>query len=386
MDGQVDQVYECKNQTCERQYQVVNGKPQRLVRTIASGPDEIIEMYEDKNGKLELVKKTTRPAMRAEFSRDPNGNAATEGDFCFDCYEERRSDLIEMVLKLRPDKGIFVPKRNLKQVGSFFESRSGVLIHEECFEQYGEQVEQWVTDATVEGLSCHINTETSYKNRTGNRGKSYYSHIPRLMNLFTKDSQGGAFKDGMLLNMDGKTELFENPCEDYKSVPLNLESKIHKNNCEFDGRFNLTQPKIICQADQLELAINEYNGATRYADASVTAYATNPNGMRPVFVNWKNKTEVYNHPVISFVPRGRKLNETQFKATFWHELLHNCGYSHDDEGHPDYAYFCATACFSKSYNFSAGIIDGARAQCETSEKNDGSMSQLETIRRVIGTH
>lgn len=386
MDGQVDQVYECKNQTCERQYQVVNGKPQRLVRTIASGPDEIIEMYEDKNGKLELVKKTTRPAMRTEFSRDPNGNTATEGDFCFDCYDENYSALMGLLDNLEAVQKQAIPKNRLKKIGSFYESRSGVLIHEECFEQYGEQVEKWVTDATVEGLSCHGMSEAMYSDRTGNRGSSYYSHIPRLMNLFTQGSQSGAFTEGALLQVGGKTEVLQNPCEDYKSLPLNLANKIHRNNCEFDGRFNLTQPKIICQVDKFSLAISEYDGSNNLANASVAAYATNPNTIQPVYLNWKGKTEVYNHPVISFVPRGRKLNETQFKATFWHELLHNCGYSHGDEGHPDYAYFCATACFSKSYNFSETIVGAARNQCEQAEKSNTSASFLEDIRRTIGTH
>lgn len=386
MDGQVDQVYECKNQTCERQYQVVNGKPQRLVRTIALGPDEIIEMYEDKNGKLELVKKTTRPIMRTEFSRDPNGNTATEGDFCFDCYDENYSALMGLLDNLEAVQKQAIPKNRLKKIGSFFESRSGVLIHEECFEQYGEQVEKWVTDATVEGLNCHIDTEFAYSGRTGNRGNSYYSHIPRLMNLFTQGSQSGAFTQGALLNVDGKTEILQNPCEDYKSLPLNLANKIHKNNCEFDGRFNLTQPKIICQLDKFELAVNEYNGTANYANASDVAYGSNPNAIKPAFVNWKNKTEVYNHPIISFIPRARKLNEAQFKSTFWHEILHNCGYSHSDEGHPDYSYFCAAACFSKSYSFSENLVKAARSQCENSEKTNTSASFLEDIRQVIGTH
>ncbi|MFA5683626.1 MAG: hypothetical protein WC995_03580 [Lysobacteraceae bacterium] len=89
-----------------------------LVRSMALVPDTVLEVYRDASGrldvverprhvaadegngespqagvetvpgtvsgKLELVKKTTRPLHRTEFSRDPNGNTATEGNFCFE--------------------------------------------------------------------------------------------------------------------------------------------------------------------------------------------------------------------------------------------------------------------------------------------------------------
>lgn len=379
-----------------------------LVRAISLVPGQVLEVYRDASGRLDVAEREwiagkagakgrqgrggQLPASDAARSRDAHGNTTKEGDFCFDCFEENESQLISMVLSLKEIQNNILSRRNLKRIGSFFESRSGVLIHEMCFDQYGDQVEKWVTDATIEGLSCHLNTEETYSYRTNKRGASYYSHIPRLMNLFTKDSLGGAFADGMLVHMNGKTEIFENPCEGYKSWPLDLESKIHKNNCEFDGRFNLKQPKIICQRDKLELAVNEYNERSNYAMERTVAYASNPGVPRPAYVNWKGKTEVYNQPFISFVTKDRKLSEEQFKAIFWHELLHNAGYGHeedghpDDEGRPDYAYFCSAACFRKSYDFSDTTVGGARNQCELPERSDTTPSFLEDIRRTIGTH
>lgn len=384
MDGAVDQVYECKDQTCERKYEVVNGKPQRLIRTIASGPDEVIEMFEDKNGKLELIKRTRRPISLSEFSTSTNTD--TEGGFCFECYDQNYNSLLSMLDTFEAAQKVKVPKYNLKKIGNFYESRVGVLIHEECFQQYGDDVEKWITDATVEGLNCHITSEFEYDTQGRGRGQSYSQHIPRLVNLLSPNANGPFSEGAVYYNKNsGKVEVMQNPCEEYSAFGLNLESKIHKDKCEFDGRFNLTQPKIICQVDKLELALNE-KGDNAYANAAVKAYATNPNYMKPAFVNWQGRTQVINHPVVGMVPRERKFSEAEFKATYWHELLHNCGYSHKDESHPDYAYFCATACFGKAYSFSDILIDGAKRQCESSQNSDNTQTSLDTIKRIIGTH
>jgi hypothetical protein len=389
MDGQVDQVYECKDQSCERQYNIVNGKPQRLVRTIASGPDEVIEMYEDKNGKLELIKRTTSPIALSEFSVGSNG--ATEGGLpgCGpECYDRSYNLLMTLLDDFEAAQKVNVRKPNLKKIGNFYESRVGVLIHEECFQQYGDDVEKWVTDATVEGLNCHITTEFEYDSKGNGRGQSYSRHIPQLVNLFSRDRDAPVTEGAVYYNKaTGKVEIMENPCENHAQFGLNLGSKIHPDNCSFNGSFNLTQPKIICQVDKLELAVNESGSENAYANAAVRAYATNPNYLKPAFINWpQGKTEVVNHPIIGMVPRATKFSEAEFKSTYWHEIMHNCGNSHKDTGHPDYAYFCATACFGKAHSFSDILIEGAKRQCESAVISDNTHTSLETIKRVIGTH
>jgi hypothetical protein len=384
MDGQVDQAYECKDQGCERPYKMVNGKPQRLVRTVAFGPNEILEVHEDENGQLEAIKRIKDPGAS---SAPAAGSAAKEGEVAScgpECHEKNYNAILTLLDALESKQKIEVPKNKLKKVGSFYESRVGVLIHEECFQQYGDAVEKWVTDATVEGLICHGKNEAGFTGMTGQRGQSYSRHIPQLVNLFSPNPNG-SFSEGVIYynSASGNIEVMRDPCRNHDAFGLNLGSRIHQDNCEFDGRFNLTQPKIICQVDRLELAIAESGGNNHYADGKRAAYASNPNHMKPAFINWKDKTEVVNHPIIGMVPRNEKFSEAEFKATYWHELLHNCGNSHDDKGHPDYAYFCATACFGKAYPFSDILIEGAGRQCESSQHSDNTESSLDTIRRVI---
>ncbi|MCB0347791.1 MAG: hypothetical protein KDD37_03105 [Bdellovibrionales bacterium] len=364
MDGVVDQVYECKDQTCERKFDIVNGKPQRLVRTIASGGDEVIEVFEDKQGKLQFVKKSTRRLQRVEYS-----GTQTEGDFCFDCYDKNYSKFSELLSQFEEKQK--TKPRNLPMIDDFYVSRVGVLIHRECFDKFGGQfdVEKAVTDAVVKGMSCKMDLVSESEKYLDTKGQAYYNHIPRLVNLLTNSSR---VNDGLILSdTSNNPVLMENPCQNYKTLPIAKDMDVKKD-CEYVPEVELGRPKVICQADQFALAADKHNNSNRLANASAVAYGTGPEDRHPSFVNYNGKTKVYNYPVVAF--NRDQMSETQFKSTLWHEMMHNCGYSHSDEGTPDYAYMCEIACFGDEYpnkdDFDENTIGTAGQYCVEPKKDD----------------
>jgi hypothetical protein len=80
--------------------------------------------------------------------------------------------------------------------------------------------------------------------------------------------------------------------------------------------------------------------------------------------------------------RDKRYEDEVFKATFWHETMHNLGYSHLDDG-PDRAFFCQAACFGKAYRLDKDTIDGAWDQCESKISGTSTYGELEYIKRVI---
>lgn len=375
-----DRTHDGKQKKRGSPYKMVNGKPQKLIRTIASGADEILEMYEDENDNLELIRRSTHPALRSEFAIGNSANPAADGEIATcgsKCYERNFKAFDALLTKL---EGSVNSTSKLQKIDDFYVSRVGVLIHEECFKKYGEKIEKWVTDATVQGMACHFDNYTIAKH-FNQQSISYESHIPRLMNLFSSSQQ---VNEGAVFDMNGKPNIMTNPCEDYKSLPLAKDMRVSPN-CKYVPEVKLGAPKVICQSDQFALAVSIHNRSGHLSGSN--AYASGPHSKMPSYVNWNGKTKVYNYPVIGFVDSDRLLNEETFKAKFWHEIMHNCGYAHGDYAHgdeePDRAYFCETACFGKAYGFNESKIDGARYQCEASDSNSSTFSELEDIKRRI---
>ncbi|MCB0348259.1 MAG: hypothetical protein KDD37_05460 [Bdellovibrionales bacterium] len=345
MDGHVDQVYECKDQVCERKFNIVNGKATSMVRTIASSDNkQVVEVYEAKNGDLQFVERNTQPVKILDFA-----NSFTEGDFCFTCYDKNYSKFSEMLKDFEnKPKPIKLPK-----IDDFYMSRVGVLIHEECFEIYGDKfdVEQAVTDSVVKGFSCMMKgkefankKEASGDTFYANGGAAYTSHIPRLVNLFTQQKKinyapiRSTTSDGAKFRMDLK-----NPCKELSKIPGYENLPIY-DDCKFVPEVELGRPKIFCNPDELTLAAEKREGTDLLASAHDRALGSLPNSVYPLYKNWKGKTKVYNPPAVTFLPAAHGIDEGTFQSTLWHELNHNCGYEHNSKEHMD-PYFCQVACF-----------------------------------------
>lgn len=382
MDSQVDQVqvHEIATQAGERAVGVVDGKSRKLVRTFVSGADEVIDIYEGKDGQLELVKRSIPLGSIEQFPvGDPRRKRAESGGTACgsECLDKIFKDFDALLTKFEAAQKV-EPTR-LEKIDDFYVSRVGVLIHEECFEKYGKEVERWVTDSIVQGMQCMFNN-VNYTATRERRSMGRESHIPRLMSLFNSSQ---AVKEGAIFDANGSPRIMTNPCQDYKSLPIAKDMKVHQK-CSYVPEAKLGAPKLICQVDQ-------FNGAVSIHSANMdltvsrrnNGYGSGPHNKMPTYVNWKAKTKVYNYPVVAFIGTNHLLDEDLFKSKFWHEVMHNLGYGHLDENVPDRAFFCEVACFGKAYGFIQMEIDGAEAQCESPGNSTSTFSQLEDIKRVI---
>lgn len=248
-------------------------------------------------------------------------------------------------------------RRDLRKVDDFYESRVGVLIHEECFGQYPFDVEQVAVEAVAQGFQCMMDASVG--------DTMYRSHIPRLVNLF--DERNYSSPAHGLYGDLGEMQLEPEPCalngfdDDFKS-----RVALHED-CRLIPEVQLGRPKIICQNDQAY--IGAY-GASRDLQPNTTkdfAYATGYESTDLAYVNYLGKSRIYNLPFIAFVerPSERRPPRGHFKATVWHELMHNLGYLHKHTGTPDYAFMCEVACFATEYDeaISQDLSDSAFQQC-----------------------
>lgn len=264
-----------------------------------------------------------------------------------DCSHER-SELEDMLAAIQNKPAPTVSGFVSYGGTDFHMSRAGVLIHEECFEVYDRfDLESAVTAAVSQGFSCMLSLENYARRRYAamseteyfDGGAALHHHIPRLVGLFTpRESLSVASVNGIDAEDNLATWTLEDPCRDVQSLNFFQNVVINHSDCLFDVRVG-QMPKLFCSADQGTEVVLEQRRAARNAVASqpVTAY--------PIITNWKGRTRIYNHPMVTFLPPSHGYDEAKFKSTLWHELLHNAGYEHDQAEFPDYSYFCQAHCF-----------------------------------------
>jgi hypothetical protein len=266
-----EQVQVCDEQPCARRVGAVEGKLRRPKRVIETGADEIVEIYEGKDGGLELVTRSTRPALR-DTSRPP-GDLVPCGPECL----ERTLQEFDQLLAEFESAQKKPAQKDLPKIDDFRVSRVGVLIHEQCFELYGPKVEQWVTDAVVQGMTCQFNSAAMSK-RDGKRGMAYQSHIPRQLNLFRGAQR---VDEGAIYMTTLATIIMTSPCEDYKTLPIAKDMKI-SSNCSYVPEVMLGAPKLICQVDRWSNAASIYSDEIYLDDVRIAGYASGPYNKMPI--------------------------------------------------------------------------------------------------------
>jgi hypothetical protein len=289
-----------------------------------------------------------------------------EKPFCFDCYEDNYAEYERLLAQFK--KAQAVKPRKLRKIDDFYVSRVGVLIHEQCFDgRFDFDVEQAVVDAMVKGMTCQVGLVGKSERALGTKGEAYYSHIPRLVNLLTNSTR--VDEGAVLEDIENRPVLMRNPCQSYRTLPIAKDMEVSED-CEYVASIELGRPKLICQVDQFALAVDllkdEYQ--LHANDDGATAYSSGPHNRQAAFVNYESRTKVYNYPVIGF-RKSNQIHPVEFRSSFWHELMHNLGYTHTgklgSDAPPDYPYFCEIACFGDEY-IQAATTDAQREGVEDS--------------------
>jgi hypothetical protein len=274
------------------------------------------------------------------------------------CWQRKYGEFIELLLRFEEAAAQPAPvppaRRALPKVGDFYESRVGVLIHEECFDQYPFDIEQAVVESVVQGFQCMMDASVG--------DGIYRSHIPRLVNLFSAQNYTVATPR---YNHLGSLVGIDNPCDPSQFSEYETRPTFHLD-CQFIPEVQLGRPKIICQNEQAYMVASDGKRDMDPRTTEDAAYATLYQNITPAYVNYRENTRIYNPPFIAISERSpeRRMPFGHFKATVWHELTHNLGYSHTHST-PDYAYMCEVGCFAKEYGgaISQELSDSAFQQC-----------------------
>lgn len=267
------------------------------------------------------------------------------GGFCFDCLADNYAQFKALSARFARMRRPVEPER----LGDFVVSRVGILIHEDCYQAFGDRLdlEQVVTDTVLTGFQCTIERkrEAERRGRHGapayvDGGAPYREHIPRLLNLFTRHAPvadavaWGFAADGSRVRID-----LRDPCREYPKLgyaALDLTS-----DCRFASEVSLGQPKLFCSIDALSAAVTRRH---HRSPETSRALATLPQMAYPLFKVWEGRTQVYNAPMITLLPLSHDMEAGVFMSTLWHELMHNIGYEHGSAQYMD-PYFCQTSCF-----------------------------------------
>lgn len=278
--------------------------------------------------------------------RPPDYLGPVLGDgFCYDCLADNYAKFRALTARFARLPRPAEPDR----LGDFVVSRVGILIHEDCYEAFGDRLdlEQVVTDTVVTGFQCLIERkrEAERRGRHGDPayvdgGAPYRDHIPRLLNLFTQHAlvpnavAWGFSPAGSPVRVD-----LREPCREYSK--LGYSALDLTPDCRFASEVPLGQPKLFCRIDALSDAVTKRHHSS---PESSRALATLPQMAYPLFKVWKGRTQVYNAPMITFLPLSHDMEAGVFMSTLWHELMHNIGYEHGSSQHMD-PYFCQASCF-----------------------------------------
>ncbi len=333
---------------------------------------------------LALISLSTTTLSASEATLDFSGSL-TGKEFCYSCYEDNYKKFNEILTEFQKSK----KPRKLRKIDDFYLTRVGILVHEECFDIFGERfdVEQAVSDAITTGFSCLVNGKQYADEKVlrekkdegdfrtirdyENGGSVFQKHSPRLVNLFTQQ-QSVPYAPVRVKLTDGSgihLKLYS-PCTDLARIPGFENLKIDTD-CEFHPELELGRPKLLCSPDLLTIAAIKKNDGRDLTSINVNGRALGslPNSVVPIYKKWKGKTKVYNGPMIIFLPESYKMHVGAFQSTLWHELFHNIGYEHDSKVDQD-PYFCQVACFHGIHMKSQEYRSHSAQMCTTNDLPD----------------
>ncbi|MDZ7792075.1 MAG: hypothetical protein U5L08_16550 [Xanthomonadales bacterium] len=288
-------------------------------------------------------------------TEDEQGNIVIteEGGFCFACYSEeaaRFKSLLDDMKGIQKEyQGMENPSKNLERFDDFRISRTGMLIHEECFEpgRFGFDVEQAVVDGLVKTFSKFIELEKDeIENWTGEPTQIILGHVPDFVNLYDpnnwEESNSITYeyraKNGDLIH---GAENETDPCSDLRSFANRYQVDMRQS-CRFPNHIERGRPKIFCAAGEAEeISVEKLEGTN--------AYASNPTKPRPLLKNYNGQTSIYQEPFIVFNDdRTRDFSSKRFQSALTHEHFHNFGWEDFAQSHNSYSYYCQVAVFYNS--------------------------------------
>lgn len=282
--------------------------------------------------------------------------AHTEGNICFECYDENRNLISRLVEDFRLiDNAYKDGKTNPKHLkdyqhdNNFKVSRIGILIHKECFEpgrfKRGFNVEEVIVSAFVEAIDNLIEGEERATKYDHPENAIIKSHIPRLLHFFDREVWGknSDHVDVYDLITEKVYKDLDKPC-----TQLNLEGI---KNCKFNPKVERYRPKLFCNRDEFSKKIKDFEANGGNAAASMLG---NPSLMAK---EYKGTTNLYGGNFIMFNEGNTKnITELGFKATAMHEFFHNLGYS-DTGGTISYGFGCLPYMFQNSAGLDDNTID-----------------------------
>lgn len=402
MDIAVDIEFPCDDyaEVCEVKDDYENGQANRLFRRTFSNANYKFEMYERKDGNFVIVKKESKPLQIVQKKKTKKLPLDTEGNFCFSCYDKNASRFVEILEDLRAVQSDYKEGRasthNLKRLDDFRVSRSGALIHEECFEpgRFKFDVEEAVVDGIVKTMAGLIELEDKYLDRYPSRepvtreeiGASdvLKSHVPRLLAVLDpKMWKPSSIWRTTHYKITNKEKALHFP-EDYEGLngkdPCYEVHGLGPKDCEFISKIPPARPLIFCQADIGALKVHEkfnnLEGASAYTSTPDHVISFSKKGLN-------GKIKMYNGPGITFLPKKTKnFDSGFFQSALTHELFHNMGYIDEPS---DYNHYCYTCQAAIHYEYHRDVLQGEVSKTETSTDCTGpyrDYSSADTAYRI----
>jgi len=394
MDGNVDYLYECKDQVCETRSDFVSGEANKLIKQTLNGDQQTFEVFQRKsNGNFVLKSTTTKKVKTIEMASSENIVDHTEGQaMCENCDEE----LTAFSRLLEDMQNIQKQSAKKDEMGDFVISRLGIMIHKNCLApgRFKFDVEEAITNSLVKGMSCLAEGEDYYSDRTNpgaviKKTSTKYSIFPQFLNYMDK-SKWDQSAVPYSTHANGDKYLFDS-CDKIKETKFFGKTMLP--DCEVVSDF-ANRPKVFCEEDltyayQIESTDNTWLSNSLLNNTAYASVGSNS----PVIINHQNKTKVYNGPSLVFRSSTTKdIAKGKFEAMVFHEMIHNLGYVHEESMpsgehlHNDFASLCEAACFMDEYSavLSEAEIGDADMYCFDHKPTKKSEELAGTIRYKMG--
>ncbi|MEZ5471675.1 MAG: hypothetical protein R3E90_07830 [Marinicella sp.] len=339
-----------KSHQCYLERRTEDGEQQRFQRTFVEG-DYLYEMLIKKDGDYVLVKSERH---KAQLPLDKKGR------FCFTCYSDEAKRFVELLNDFKAIQKKYqrnkAPSAKLKKLDDFRISKTGILIHEECFVpgRFQFDVEEAVVNTLIKTMSGLIELEDKYVERFPTRStvtredfgtsQVLQSHVPKLVNTLDPVNwqPSDVFRHVSYKVEDMSLQFYPDDNPGVSGTDPCMEIfKVGLDRCEFVSRIAPSRPKIFCQPDEWSANAHKIHN---HLDGHFAYTSTPQKPVSFVKVGLDERIKIYNGPGITFMPeRTRDFSSERFQSTLTHELFHNMGYEEDSRDYNYYYYTCQAA-------------------------------------------
>lgn len=230
-----------------------DGKPTSAATSATSPPDEEDEAAPPSDT-------TLRAGVTGPRTFNLNEGLWTRGGVLAPCdeacqagkYQDAAGIIARLAEAMRTPRAAAAPA-GLRRIDDFYESRVGVLIHEECFSQYPYDIEEAVSEAFVQGMQCMhdmvATSDAAARFQVDQRDNmAFRFHIPRLVNLLSPENW--TQEKHPMFGDYGDMRPMRSPCNPDGISPDYAEKLNILPDCKYVPEVEMGRPKLWCLNEQ----------------------------------------------------------------------------------------------------------------------------------------